>query len=407
MEKQETTYYRFLSEVRAFLSKLIKEPIKAEPSKYLKDRDFTKSKLIKDLMSRDILERHEKILDSTNSEEKTAKYVVKYKVKKKDFENKIHKIYIKYFEKNEPEKEKLNEMNANHFPELSKIEKQKKGYANLEGDVIYSFGKNGHGLTDEITKIGKEIEKLSKTNNVFLRDSSFDGCDDLYALSFDTHPISKEDEEVYWPVNKYIEKNLHKLYDKKGDKKTWEDESLIYDKGIEKLKSLGLDDAVKYAKRDKERMRKLRAEQDKGKTCYEIGKEHPELFAINEEGEGGAIGGTSSFSVGADTTRGDIAYDNVLNGEVINRPAYGANRKGKKSPDPTKISGKSITAEKKNPKRIFITEEQYNMIMEMSTGDAGAMGDYTANGLELKTSDGKEDPCAKAGKIKVKMVMDK
>lgn len=101
---EDTTYYRFLSEVRAFLSKLIKDPIKAEPSKYLKDREVTRSKLIKDLMSRDVLERHEKILDSTNSEEKTAKYVVKYKVKKKDFENKIRKIYIKYFEKNEPDK---------------------------------------------------------------------------------------------------------------------------------------------------------------------------------------------------------------------------------------------------------------------------------------------------------------
>lgn len=197
MEKQETTYYRFLSEVRAFLAKLIKEPIKAEPSKYLKDRDFTKSKLIKDLMSRDVLERHEKILDSTNSDEKTAKYVVKYKVKKKDFEKRIHKIYIKYFEKNEPDKEN-----------------------------------------------------------------------------------------------------------------------------------------------------------------------------INEDGESGV---------------GDIGYDVVFGG----------------------VQRRKIYAEKKKPKRVYITEKQYQMLTEMGIGDAGDIGDYAANGLELKTSDGKEDPCAKAGKIKVKMVMDK
>ena len=107
--KEGVTFYRFLSEVRAFLSKLIKEPIKAEPSKYLKDHDFGKSKLIKELMKRDVLERHEKILDSTNSDEKVAKYFVKYKVKKKDFENKVYKIYIKFFEKNEPEKKKIDE----------------------------------------------------------------------------------------------------------------------------------------------------------------------------------------------------------------------------------------------------------------------------------------------------------
>lgn len=108
-QELETTYYRFLSEVKAFLSKLIKNPIKAEPNKYLKDRKFTKTKLINVLIKKDVLERHEKILDSTNSDEKEAKYVVKYKVKKKDFENKIHKIYIKYFEENLPEKKDINE----------------------------------------------------------------------------------------------------------------------------------------------------------------------------------------------------------------------------------------------------------------------------------------------------------
>jgi hypothetical protein len=96
----DTTYYRFQSEVRAFLSKLLKNPVDAQPSKYLKDRDFTRKKLINDLLSRDVIERHEKILDPTNSDEKEAKYVVKFKVHKKDFEKRIHRIYIKYFEKN-------------------------------------------------------------------------------------------------------------------------------------------------------------------------------------------------------------------------------------------------------------------------------------------------------------------
>lgn len=228
MEKEkETTYYRFLSEVRAFLAKIMKEPIKAEPSKYLKDRDFTKSKLIKELMSRDILERHEKILDSTNSEEKTAKYVVKYKVKKKNFEDKVYKIYIKYFEKNEPDKEENKEK-------------------------------------------------------------------------------------------------------------------------------------------------------------------------LNEDGEA-ALGGTSSFSVPSETSRGDVGYDTVLG--TINRPAYGSFRKDKKKDtDPTKILGKTITAEKKKSKKIYITEKQYKMIMEMGIADAGAMGDYTANGLQLDP----DDPTIKGRQIHVK-----
>lgn len=108
-KEQNTTYYRFQSEVRAFLSKLLKDPVGAQPSKYLKDRDFTRKKLINDLLSRDVIERHEKILDRTNSDEKDAKYVVKFKVHKKDFEKRIHRIYIKYFEKNVNESVFANE----------------------------------------------------------------------------------------------------------------------------------------------------------------------------------------------------------------------------------------------------------------------------------------------------------
>lgn len=109
MAQEETLYYRFLSEIRAFLSKLVKDPIKAEPSKYLKDRNFNKTKTINVLIKKGILERHEKILDSTNSEETKAKYVVKYKVKKENFEDKIKRIHSYYFEKNEPEKKKVDE----------------------------------------------------------------------------------------------------------------------------------------------------------------------------------------------------------------------------------------------------------------------------------------------------------
>lgn len=275
-KEQETTFYRFLSEVRAFLCKLIKDPIKAEPGKYLKDRNFNKTKLINSLIRRDVLERHEKILDSTNSEEKEAKYVVKYKVRKKDFERRIYKIYIQYFEKNEPEK--VNE----------------------------SVFKNEEEMKEKIL-------------------NSPDG----------------------------------KTYKQRG--------------GIKECEG-----------------------------------------GAAAGGDGGSLGGTSSFSVGGDTTRGDMGYD-VPFGQVQRRSIYGSPKekeKGKKI-DPTKILGKTVTAEGKKPKRIYITEEQYNIIMEdgaagaTSTTGVGSMGNFTANGLVLKTSDGKEDPCAKAGKINVKMVMDK
>lgn len=238
MEK-ETTYYRFLSEIRAFLSKLMKDPIGAKPSQYLKDRNFSRTKIIKELMGRGILERNEKILTPDKTGKKDVKYSVKYSVRKKNFETKIKRIYIKYFEKNEPDK--LNECE----------------------------GGDGGAM-----------------------------------------------------------------------------------------------------------------------------------------GGGEALGGTSSFSAGADTMRGDVGYDAVLG--RLARPGYNEHRKKKKSDND--ILGKTIHAESKKPRRIFITEEQLNTILEdgsTSTMTIGALGNYTAQGLVLKTSDGKEDPCMKAGKIKVKMVMDK
>lgn len=110
----ETTFYRFYSEIRSFLSKLMKNPIKATPSKYLKERDFSKSKLISILMRKGILERHEEIKDQTDSEYKKPTYIVHYKVKKKDFEKRIHRIYSKYFEKNvnDNSKKEVNEDGA-------------------------------------------------------------------------------------------------------------------------------------------------------------------------------------------------------------------------------------------------------------------------------------------------------
>ena len=233
---EEITFYRFLSEVRSFLSKLMSDPINASPSKYLKNRDVTRKKLIKELMDRGVLTRNEKINVPKEGENGKVKYSVTYKVRRKDFETKIKRIYIKFFEKNVPEKDSVNE---------------------CEG---------GDG--------------------------------------------------------------------------------------------------------------------------------------------GGDIGGTSSFSVGAETTRGDMGFDAPF-GQVQRRPIYGV--QSEKGIKPENILGKTIN-EMKKIRRIYITEEQFSTIMEdgvTSTGTVGAMGDYTAQGLVLKTADGKEDPCAKAGHIKVKMVMDK
>ena len=104
-KKEETTFYRFYSEIRAFLSKLLKTPIKAEPNKYLTDREFTKTRLIKLLRDNDIIKRDEKILVPGTNDVKHVTYSVKYTLKSDKFEDKIEQIYKKYF----PDEEEIKE----------------------------------------------------------------------------------------------------------------------------------------------------------------------------------------------------------------------------------------------------------------------------------------------------------
>ena len=59
--------------------------------------------------------------------------------------------------------------------------------------LVIDFGKNGLGITDELTIIAKRIEELSKTNYVYLHyDSFIDTADDVYTLKF---VLSPKDEK--------------------------------------------------------------------------------------------------------------------------------------------------------------------------------------------------------------------
>ena len=53
-----------------------------------------------------------------------------------------------------------------------------------EKELTIDFGKNMLGLTDELVKIGKKIEELSKDNSIYLRDAFIDEIDDVYQFKF-------------------------------------------------------------------------------------------------------------------------------------------------------------------------------------------------------------------------------
>lgn len=106
-KENDITFYGFYARMRSFLSKLLRKPSEAEVPSCLENEGITKKKLINDLLDRGVIERHEKILDSTNSDKESPTYSVTYKVRKKNFEKKMHRLYSKYFENDD--KEELNE----------------------------------------------------------------------------------------------------------------------------------------------------------------------------------------------------------------------------------------------------------------------------------------------------------
>lgn len=104
----ETTFGRFYGEVRGFISDLFRNPIKCTVSKYLKERGFSKQKLINELLERGIIIRNERVSDATDSDFDKPTYTVKYKLSKNQFETKVKRMYSKHFEKSLPKKTEEN-----------------------------------------------------------------------------------------------------------------------------------------------------------------------------------------------------------------------------------------------------------------------------------------------------------
>jgi hypothetical protein len=183
--KQEVTYYRFLSEMKAFLAKLLGNPIKAEPSKYLRDLGFTRSRIINLLIKKDVLERNEKILTPDKTGAKKVKYSVSFKVKKKNFDRIMRRIYTKYFEKNLPEKEPVNEwMDMSSCGILLGATGGKGGQVGSE--MCDRFGKYVNDAKDEPRsffanedKMKQDMLKDERDREAYLRRGGMRGIEEL------------------------------------------------------------------------------------------------------------------------------------------------------------------------------------------------------------------------------------
>lgn len=196
---EEITRYGFISHMESYIKQLLNSPETASVDDYLMRFGIDSPKALCALLKRTdpsdetsaVLIRKESIKPDEDDGVTVPKdkFHIKYKLPRKDYMKKMRNLYISLFENHIININSLNEVNANDLKGLSKVKEKKNG-----DEITFSFGKNGWGLSDEITKLGKKISKLSQNNNVYLSDSNIDTLDDVYDLTFKVKPI----EEGAW-----------------------------------------------------------------------------------------------------------------------------------------------------------------------------------------------------------------
>ena len=95
----EVTFYQFFTELKNFIKDLLDDPIGAKPSSFFTSHSLNRSTLINKMIDRNIIVRKENI-DEPNDADGNMKsmHYVQFKVPRKNFEQKIKRLYSYFFE---------------------------------------------------------------------------------------------------------------------------------------------------------------------------------------------------------------------------------------------------------------------------------------------------------------------
>ncbi len=101
--QNELTFEKFRYEVLSFLKDLLEDPSNAKISEVLRSHNIDRSNLIQNMIDRGILTRNNKVTEmpSKNGKQK-ASMLVKYSVLRKNFDKKLHRLYIELCECTKP-----------------------------------------------------------------------------------------------------------------------------------------------------------------------------------------------------------------------------------------------------------------------------------------------------------------
>lgn len=98
----EMTEYKFLSNIKTFIGKLLQDPVNTQPTQLLSLYNLTRKELLNYLISNDIIRRESRLSDKdADGNPKKVTMLVKFLCPKKDFNEKLAKMYIDFFGKDE------------------------------------------------------------------------------------------------------------------------------------------------------------------------------------------------------------------------------------------------------------------------------------------------------------------
>lgn len=98
-ENEEVTFFKFFVELKKFLKGILTDPLNCQPSPFFKKHRISRNLLLNKLFEKDIVSKNEDIREPDNAEgDATSMHYLQYKIKRKNFETKVHRLYSFFFE---------------------------------------------------------------------------------------------------------------------------------------------------------------------------------------------------------------------------------------------------------------------------------------------------------------------
>lgn len=243
--KKEMTRYAFISHMEDYMKQLLKDPLHADTDDFLKEYGIDGPKAIKILTKRvdpddensAVMLISKSIKDNgtdENGKRRSDSFVVKCRIPRKDYTKKMRNLYINLFESNIVDKCPINERVTSpdideqfKYIGISRLKPRPDKHDNYTG-ILIDFGKNGPGISDELLRIGKFFDRVSKKYDIcFLRQSSFNNTNDIYALYAGiSHMNEKDNSDIWSEIKKCVDK----------------EDNIIFSEGMRDWNDDGIDD---------------------------------------------------------------------------------------------------------------------------------------------------------------------